>query len=231
MSAAYDVLGDEEKRKQYDQVREMAASGGGFRAGGFPDGPGGRVTSGRAVRRRRVRRTSATSSAGLGRRRRTAAAAAARPARGADLETEVRISFDDAMTGSPCRCGSQGPAPCDTCHGSRRRAGHEPDDLPAVRRRGHGQPSTRAPSDVAAVPQLRRVGARRRARRARPVGSGSRAPDARVPGEDPRRCPGRCADQARRPRRARAAGAPAGDLYVRVHVARRTASSAAAAPT
>ncbi len=33
VSAAYDVLGDEEKRKQYDQVREMAASGygGGFR--------------------------------------------------------------------------------------------------------------------------------------------------------------------------------------------------------
>src|SRR5216117_1036885 len=32
ISAAYDVLGDPEKRKQYDQVREMAASG----FGGFP---------------------------------------------------------------------------------------------------------------------------------------------------------------------------------------------------
>src|SRR5439155_15083555 len=36
ISAAYDVLGDEEKRKAYDRVRDMAASGFG---GGFP-GPG-----------------------------------------------------------------------------------------------------------------------------------------------------------------------------------------------
>jgi len=45
ISAAYDVVGDEDKRKQYDQVRGMAASG--FGAGGFPGGgrpgPGGRV--------------------------------------------------------------------------------------------------------------------------------------------------------------------------------------------
>ena len=39
ISAANDVLGDAEKRKEYDQVREMVASGaagpGGFGAGGF----------------------------------------------------------------------------------------------------------------------------------------------------------------------------------------------------
>ena len=41
ISAAHDVLGDDEKRKQYDQVRDMASSG--FGAGGFPGGvfPGG----------------------------------------------------------------------------------------------------------------------------------------------------------------------------------------------
>src|SRR4051794_21715495 len=40
ISAAYDVLGDEEKRKSYDQVREMSQSGfgGGFPGGGFPGG-------------------------------------------------------------------------------------------------------------------------------------------------------------------------------------------------
>src|SRR5205085_1115159 len=41
VSAAHDVLGDAEKRKEYDQVREMVASGmgpGGFGPGGF--GPG-----------------------------------------------------------------------------------------------------------------------------------------------------------------------------------------------
>src|SRR2546423_3045598 len=44
VSAAYDVLGDQDKRKQYDQVREMAASG--FRSAGgagWPGGGGGRV--------------------------------------------------------------------------------------------------------------------------------------------------------------------------------------------
>src|SRR5207248_5663002 len=48
ISAAHDVLGDPEKRTQYDRVRDMAASGfGGFGpggtggAGGF-GGPGGR---------------------------------------------------------------------------------------------------------------------------------------------------------------------------------------------
>src|SRR6478672_1262763 len=49
ISAAHEVLGDPEKRKEYDQVREMVASGvgpggfGGFGGGfgGFPGGAGG----------------------------------------------------------------------------------------------------------------------------------------------------------------------------------------------
>ncbi|MFO1536502.1 MAG: DnaJ domain-containing protein, partial [Actinomycetota bacterium] len=39
VSAAHEVLGDAEKRKEYDQVRDMVASGGG--AGGFGPGSGG----------------------------------------------------------------------------------------------------------------------------------------------------------------------------------------------
>src|SRR6476659_3317125 len=38
VSAAYDVLGDEEKRKEYDEVRKLGAFGGGF--GGGRSGPG-----------------------------------------------------------------------------------------------------------------------------------------------------------------------------------------------
>jgi molecular chaperone DnaJ len=57
ISAAYDVVGDEDKRKRYDQVRDMAASGFGAGGGGFPGGSGGG-----GYPRRRVRsRTSATS--------------------------------------------------------------------------------------------------------------------------------------------------------------------------
>ena len=43
ISAAYDVLGDEDKRKSYDQAREMGATGfGGFGPGGVrgPEGAG-----------------------------------------------------------------------------------------------------------------------------------------------------------------------------------------------
>ena len=48
ISSAHDVLGDTEKRKEYDEVREMVASGGGPGGaggfggfGGFPGGQGG----------------------------------------------------------------------------------------------------------------------------------------------------------------------------------------------
>src|SRR5439155_21702758 len=47
VSSAYDVVGDAEKRKQYDQVRDMVGSGGyvggagGGAGGGFPGGFGG----------------------------------------------------------------------------------------------------------------------------------------------------------------------------------------------
>jgi len=38
VSAAYDVLGEEEKRKEYDEVRSLGPVG---RSGGSPSGPGG----------------------------------------------------------------------------------------------------------------------------------------------------------------------------------------------
>ena len=43
VSAAYDVLGDEERRAEYDQVRSMGPMSGGMPGGGFPGGgfPGG----------------------------------------------------------------------------------------------------------------------------------------------------------------------------------------------
>ena len=41
VSGAYDVIGDPEKRKQYDQVRDMAASGAGPFGFGGSAGPGG----------------------------------------------------------------------------------------------------------------------------------------------------------------------------------------------
>lgn len=128
ISAAYDVLGDEDKRKQYDQVRDMAASGfgagGGFPGGGFPGG--GRV---------RVEDMGGFDVGDLGDlfgglfgggRGGTRA----RPTRGADLETEVTVSFDDAMQGTTVPVRITGPAPCETCHGSGAAPGTSPVTCP-----------------------------------------------------------------------------------------------------
>src|SRR5207248_1127277 len=104
ISAAYDVVGNEEKRKQYDEVREMAASG----VGGFPGGfPGGATPGGGGVRDQNVNVGDVSDIGDLGdlfsiftgggaRGRR----AGRQPSRGADLETRVRISFDEAMEGT-----------------------------------------------------------------------------------------------------------------------------------
>jgi molecular chaperone DnaJ len=121
ISAAYEVLGNGERRKQYDQVREMAASG--FRGFGGPGGaaPGGRV---------RVEGfpfgegfadagdlgdlfSIFTGGGGTGRGRR-----ARQQARGSDLETETRLSFEQAMSGATVPLRIQGPAPCDVCLGT-----------------------------------------------------------------------------------------------------------------
>jgi molecular chaperone DnaJ len=130
VSAANDVLSDPEKRKQYDQAREMAASGFGFPGqGGGPGGPGGR----------RVRVEGFPFDMGgadvgdlgdlfsvfTGGRRR-----GREQVTGADLEAEVRISFDEAMQGVTVPLRIQGPAPCPTCGGSGAEPGTSPEPCP-----------------------------------------------------------------------------------------------------
>jgi molecular chaperone DnaJ len=135
ISAAYDVVGDDEKRKQYDQVREMAASGygagfpGGGAGGGFPGGfPGGA-----RVRFEDVGDIGDLGDlfgglfGGAGRRSRGGTRAGAR---GADLETSVRVPFEDAMAGTTVPVRIDGPAPCPRCGGSGAEPGTSPVTCP-----------------------------------------------------------------------------------------------------
>ncbi|MFM7059703.1 MAG: DnaJ C-terminal domain-containing protein, partial [Actinomycetes bacterium] len=118
VSAAHDVLGDAERRAEYDQVREMAASGaftggpGGYGgAGGFGGGFDGADISdllgglfgggGRGF------------GGGGGRR-----AGRHAPARGDDLETELHVDFLDAVHGVTAPVRFTSDAACSTCQGS-----------------------------------------------------------------------------------------------------------------
>jgi molecular chaperone DnaJ len=130
ISAAHDVLGDDEKRKQYDQVRDMASSG--FGAGGFPGGggasgagfPGGFPGGVRFEDLGDLGDLFGGLFGGAGR------GGGARASRGTDLETTATITFDDAMRGTTVPVRIQGPAPCETCHGSGAAPGTSPTTCP-----------------------------------------------------------------------------------------------------
>ena len=131
ISAAYDVLGDEEKRMSYDQVREMGASG---------YGPGGPGAGARAARRAGgpggVRYETADFDIGdlLRRVRQRGWPRAAAPTAAAARAPTSRPTVRDLVRRRDVRhhgAGAyHGPALCHTCHGSRRRARHRPDHVP-----------------------------------------------------------------------------------------------------
>lgn len=117
ISEAYDVLSDDTRRKEYDEARALFAGGGlggfggGFRTnggttfdlgdllgGGLGDLLGGRFGGGRRNASRR----------------------------GADVETQVTIDFADAVQGVTLPLRLSTPQPCGTCHGSGARPGTSP---------------------------------------------------------------------------------------------------------
>ncbi|MED7948674.1 MULTISPECIES: molecular chaperone DnaJ [unclassified Streptomyces] len=123
ISEAYDVLSDEKRRKEYDEARSLFANGG-FRAGGPGNGnysfDFGDLFSG----------NQAGNSGGLGDvfggLFNRGGARQAQPRRGADVETEVTLSFEEAVDGAtvPLRMTSQ--APCRHCNGTGAKAGTTP---------------------------------------------------------------------------------------------------------
>ncbi len=136
VNAAYDVLGDTEKRKEYDEVRRMVASG---------VGPGGFGSRRRQLRTRAACSSISKTSGGLGdllgnlfggrggRGRRSAHT----PQRGQDLETELHLSFDDAVHGVTSTVRFRADAVCSTCHGT----GAAPGTLPETCPQCHGSGS------------------------------------------------------------------------------------------
>ncbi|MBG6122910.1 molecular chaperone DnaJ [Corynebacterium aquatimens] len=146
VSEAYAVLGDEAKRKEYDEFKSMMNSGGFMRFGGrggsgFPGGfrspgedagagfdPGfsGFGESGFGA----GQGGGFSAEGGLGdifgglfNRGGGAGGRSARPTRGADVETQITLSFREAAKGTTIPVELTGEAPCTDCHGSGSRSG------------------------------------------------------------------------------------------------------------
>ncbi|HEY7592768.1 MAG TPA: molecular chaperone DnaJ [Actinophytocola sp.] len=135
VSEAYGVLGDPEKRKQYDEARRLFGSGG-FRPGGFGGfGTGGSTFDFGDIFGSGGQQAGASGGisdllGNLFGRRGGTASATNRPRRGADVETEVRIDFVEAVKGATVPLRLSSPSTCGTCHGSGAKPGTTPRTCP-----------------------------------------------------------------------------------------------------
>ncbi|WKD58634.1 molecular chaperone DnaJ [Corynebacterium caspium] len=134
VAEAYDVLGDEKKRAEYDELKTMIRNGGGFGGAGFP---GGFQTQGSYSSGFNLNDLFGAATGGAGRssggfpgegglgdifgglfNSGAGAGRTARPSRGADVETEITLDFREAALGTTIPLQLTGDAPCNTCHGS-----------------------------------------------------------------------------------------------------------------
>ena len=142
-SEANDVLGDPEKRKEYDETRSLF--GGGFRfnkpgqaggqAHGFEDlfrGAGGAGASGNI----------SDLFGGLFNQGQTRRATQRGPRRGADIEGEASLTFEQAVEGTTISLRTTSDQPCPSCRGTGAKAGTLPRVCPTCE--GSGMQSSQA---------------------------------------------------------------------------------------
>src|SRR5439155_6060575 len=131
VSAASDVGGGPEKRKRYDEMRRLGPMGCAPGDGGFAGGPGadGFTFVGDLG-------DLGDLFGGLFGRGRAARGRGAGPARGDDLETELHLSFLDAVNGVTTTVHVTSESTCSTCHGTGAAPGTSPVVCPRCAGRG-----------------------------------------------------------------------------------------------
>lgn len=220
VNAAYEVLGDQAKRKEYDEVRTMSQQG--FAGNPFAGAGSGVPTEGGAgFSNFRVDDLGDLLGNIFGRagRRGRASSGAVGAQRGDDVDAELHLSFEEAVKGATTTVNVISEAACSTCGGSGAAPGTAPRVCPVcggsgVINENQGMFSFSHPCTACGGTGMQievpcpTCGGRGTERRARQV-------KVRIPPgvEDGQRIrvPGRGA--------AGRYGGPAGDLYVVVHIA------------
>ena len=134
IAEAYDVVGDEAKRKKYDEFRSLQARGGfgpGMGGGGgFPSGGGGGFNIDDLLRERGAGGGLGDMFGDLfggGQRTRTSQP---RPRRGADVESTATIGFTEALDGVTVSLRLTSDTACATCQGTGGKPGTRPHICP-----------------------------------------------------------------------------------------------------
>jgi molecular chaperone DnaJ len=137
VSEAYDILSDESRRKEYDEMRALFGSGAfrrnaraGTGASGSPidlsdlfgGGGGGTTTTGTRFGGGGFGDLFGSLFSGGNTRR--------GPTRGRNVEAEVTLSFMDAVRGVTLPLSLRSPGVCETCHGSGAKPGTQPRTCP-----------------------------------------------------------------------------------------------------
>jgi molecular chaperone DnaJ len=224
VSEAYGVLSDPAKRKEYDEAKRLFGTGGagGFGFPGAGGGAGGFDVGdmfGGAGGQQGGFGGLGDMLGGLFNRRGSAGATANRPQRGADVETDVRIDFIEAVKGATLPLRLSSPATCSTCGGNGAKPGTHPSTCPTCSGSGLVSRSQGAFAFSEPCPDCRGRGTIIDELCPECAGEGistrTRTLTVRIPPgvSDEQRI--RLANQGEPGR----GGAQAGDLYVRVHVA------------
>jgi molecular chaperone DnaJ len=145
VSEAYGVLSDDSKRKEYDETRALFAGSGGFGGAGFPPGGFGAGGGQQFDLNDLLNRSGAGGAAGAGpgglgdlfggifgggRGAAAGSGAGTRGQRGRDVETEVRLDFVDAVRGAEVQLRLATPGRCERCGGTGARPGSTPRTCP-----------------------------------------------------------------------------------------------------